>query len=62
MAIVGFFVFGLILGVVAISLSRKAKKAIETDPRLGGSGKATAAMVIGIIDIVAWGIIILTSL
>ena len=55
-AIIGLFIFGLILGFVAMWLSRKAKKLIAENPELGGSGRATAAFVIGIIDVVGWAI------
>jgi hypothetical protein len=53
-AIIGIFCFGIILGPIAISKANKAKKKIEADPRLTGSGKATAATTIGIIVIVLW--------
>lgn len=54
--IVGLFFCGLILGIVAISKSNSAKKAIEADPCLSGGGYATAGMVLGIIDLVFWGL------
>ena len=53
-AIVSLFCFGIILGPVAISKASKAKKMIELNPRLTGSGKATAAMIIGSIALVLW--------
>jgi len=53
-AIVGLFCFGFILGPMAISKASKAKKMIEMNPRLTGSGKATAAMIIGIVALVLW--------
>lgn len=53
-AIIGIFCFGIILGPVAIAKASKAKKLIEADPNLSGSGKATAATIIGIIVIVLW--------
>lgn len=58
-AIVGLFCFGLILGIVAIIKANDAKRRIR---RYGhaGEGLATAAFVIGIIDIVFgafWGIL-----
>ena len=53
-AIFGLFCFGIILGPIAISKALKAKKEIEADPRLTGSGKANAALIIGIIVIVLW--------
>jgi hypothetical protein len=54
MAIIGLFCFGIILGPLAIAKASKAKRFIERDPTLTGSGKATAATVIGIIEIVLW--------
>jgi hypothetical protein len=46
-AIIGIFCFGFILGPIAISKAVKARKTIEGNPRLTGSGKATAALVVG---------------
>jgi len=54
MAIIGLFCFGIILGPMAISKASKAKKMIEMNPRLTGSGKATAATIIGVIALVLW--------
>ena len=51
-AIIGLFCFGVILGSIAISKALKAKEMIKADPRLTGEGKATAALILGIIDIV----------
>ncbi len=53
-AIISLFCFGIILGPMAISKASKAKRMIEDDPRLTGSGKATAAIVIGIVAVVLW--------
>ncbi len=53
-AIVGLFCFGFILGPIAISKASKAKKMIALNPRLTGSGKATAATIIGIVGLVLW--------
>jgi hypothetical protein len=53
-AIIGLFCFGIILGPVAISKASKAKKMIEMNPRLTGSGKATAATIIGVVALVFW--------
>ena len=53
-AIVGLFCFGIILGPIAISKASKAKNMIREDPRLTGSGKATAATIIGVIDTLAF--------
>ena len=52
MAIVSLFCFGFILGPIAISKAATAKKLIAQNPRLTGSGKATAATVIGIVALI----------
>jgi len=52
MAIIGLFCFGIILGPIAISKALKAKNKISQNPQLTGSGMATAALVIGIADLV----------
>ena len=53
-AIVGIFCFRIILEPVAIVKALKAKKMIATNPRLTGSGKATAALIIGGISLLLW--------
>ena len=53
-AIIGIFCFGIILEPIAISKAMKAKKLIEMNPRLTGSGKATAALIIGIVALILW--------
>jgi len=53
-SIVGLFCFGIVLGPVAISKALKAKKMMALNPRLTGSGKATAGLIIGIIALVLW--------
>ena len=55
-AIIGIFCFGIILGPIAISKALKARKMIAMNPRLAGSGKATAAIVIGSIALVLWAL------
>jgi hypothetical protein len=55
-AIIGIFVFGIILGPMAISQGLKAKKLIAADPRLTGSGKATAAITVGSVELVLWAL------
>ncbi len=61
MAIVGIFCFGIILGPLAISSALKARRMIGQNPRLTGSGKATAALIIGIADIFFFLVAILTQ-
>src|SRR6266446_711114 len=53
-AIIGIFCFGIILEPIALSKAAKAKKMIALNPRLTGSGKATAATIIGIVGLVLW--------
>lgn len=53
-AIFGLFCFGIILEPIAISKALKAKNMIALNPRLTGSGKATAALVIGVIGLLFW--------
>ena len=58
-AIVSIFCIGIILGPIAIVKANKAQKMIQADPRLKGSGKATAAKVIGIITTILSAIAII---
>lgn len=53
-AIIGIFCFGIILEPIAISKALKAKKLIAANPNLTGEGKATAALIIGVIGLVLW--------
>lgn len=57
--ILGLFICGVIFGPLAISNANAAKREIASDPTVGGGGLATAGLVLGIIDLVAWVIIIL---
>lgn len=63
MSIVGIFCFGFILGFLAY---RKANEAIETidiyDVARDKRGMATAAKVLGIIDIVLWALALLSRI
>lgn len=57
--IVGVFVVGLILCIIAIALAAKARRYIAADPqRYGGKGMATTGLVLGIIDVCVWGLLI----
>jgi hypothetical protein len=53
-ALIGLICFGVILGPMAISSALAAKKRFKEDPNLTGEGKATAAMIIGILDFAFW--------
>jgi hypothetical protein len=57
--ILSIFICGLIFGLLAISKSGEAQKAIARDPTLEGAGLATAGKTIGIVGIVLWAIIII---
>lgn len=51
--IVGLIVCGIIMGIIALVLGTKAKGHISRAPgQYGGSGMATAGIVLGILDIV----------
>lgn len=53
-AIIGIFCFGIILEPIAIKKALEARKMIEMNPRLTGSGKATAALVIAVVGLILW--------
>ena len=50
-AIIGLFCFGFVLGPLAIKNALEAKKIIALSPGMTGDGKATAALVIGVVDV-----------
>ena len=60
--ILSIFICGIIFGLLALSKSGEARKAIAHDPTLGGGGLATAGKVIGIIGLVGWGIALLVRI
>ena len=60
-AIVGIIFCGIILEPIALSKAAKAKKMIALNPRLSGSGKATAATVIGVVMLGLWVLGILAN-
>lgn len=53
-SIVGIFCFGIILEPIAIVKALKAKKMIQMNPRLTGSGKCTAALIIASVALLLW--------
>ena len=53
-AFIGLLCFGFILGPMAIFKAIGAKRIMRDDPTLLGSGKSTAALVIGIFALVLW--------
>jgi hypothetical protein len=62
-SIVGIFCFGIILEPIALVKASKAKKMIELNPRLAGSGKVTAARIIAVVALILWvlGILVRVS-
>jgi hypothetical protein len=61
-AIIGLFCCGIILGPIAIFKALNAKKLIQANPQLTGSGKATAALIIGILGVIGWVVSIIERL
>ena len=53
-AIISIFCFGFILGPIAISKALAAKRIMAANPNLIGSGKANAALALGIIGLGLW--------
>src|SRR5947207_13758926 len=53
-ALIGIFCFGIILEPIALTKAAKARKMIDMNPRLLGSGKVTAARIIACIALVLW--------
>lgn len=50
--IVSLLCIGIILGPIAISKGLAARRMMEANPNLTGSGKATAAIILGIVGFV----------
>lgn len=59
-SIAGIFLFPLILELVAISKALTAKKLIADNPRLMGSGKANAVLIIAIARLVLEPIVVIS--
>lgn len=63
LSIVGFFIAGLILGIISIILCSIGLKEIKQNPdKWTGKNYAIAGIIMGIIDIIGWIIIILILL
>ena len=61
--ILGFFICGLIFGIIAIVLGNKAKQAIAAQPgEYGGAGMAQAGYIMGIISLVLWAIVVVLQI
>lgn len=55
-SIIGLFCFGIVLGPLAISKAKSAKMIIAGTPGMRGDGMATAALIIGIVDLSLWAL------
>lgn len=53
-AFIGLLCFGFVLGPMAIFKAIEAKKIMREDPTLLGSGKSTAALVVGVFALGLW--------
>jgi hypothetical protein len=57
--IVGLFLCGPVLGVIAIVFAIQARREIDlANGRVGGDGMATAGFILGIIDVALWLILV----
>ena len=52
--LLGFFCFGFILGPLAIFLGLSAHSELKRRKGASGGGMATAGIILGIVDIIAW--------
>ena len=58
--LIGIFFFGIIFGIIAIVMGNGAKKKVREQPELyTGDGMGTAAIVLGVIDLVCFFFIFL---
>lgn len=63
LGMIGLFIFGLILGILAIIFSAQGLKEINQNPdKWTGKGYAIAGIILGIIDIIGWLILLLILL
>ena len=53
-SIIGLFCFGIVVEPIALSKAFKARKMMAMNPRLSGSGKATAAIIIAFVGLALW--------
>jgi len=61
-AIIGLFCLGFVLGPMAIVKGTSAKKQIAADPRYSGESAATAAQIIGGIEVALYVLYILAAI
>lgn len=60
--ILGLVIFGLVFGAAAFLLGRRSRREISEQPwALKGLGMATAGMVLGVIDVVAYFVIVFAA-
>lgn len=60
--IIGLLFCGVVFGPLAIARSSSAKREIAMNPTYGGGGYATAGLVLGILDLVAFAILMMINL
>ena len=59
LGLLSVFIFGLILGIIALVLAPKARRNIEASGgQLGGAGLVTAVRILAIVGIIGWVILI----
>jgi hypothetical protein len=60
--IIGLLICGVVFGPLAIARANSAKREIAMNPTYGGGGYATAGLVLGILDLVAFAILLMIRL
>ena len=58
LGILGLVLCPIICSVIAIILGQQAKQQIERDPKLTGSGLATAGYIMGIVGLALYGLLV----
>jgi len=62
LGIIGLVFCQIILGPIAIVKANAAKRAMASDPTLGGEGLATAGLVLGIVDLIVFALALVIRL
>ena len=61
--IVSIFIFGIVLGPIAIFMGLRARKEIDaSNGHLTGRGQATAAIVLGSAAVIVWAVVLIVSI
>jgi hypothetical protein len=60
--IVGLIVAPLLFATVAIALGVVAKNEMDQDPQLQGQGQATAGIVLGVIGLLVFAVVLVTTM